>query len=55
MAKQSATVEKLLAEARADYERAQSPETKAAVRLQRGQAQTNGNAAAGADGSRRRG
>ncbi|BDT39672.1 MULTISPECIES: hypothetical protein [Streptomyces] len=49
----SEAVRALLAEARADYERAQSPEMKAAVRLQQGQARTNGNAAAGAPGHRR--
>ncbi|MFD5372548.1 hypothetical protein [Streptomyces sp. NPDC127103] len=43
----------LLAQAAADYKRAQSPETKAAVRLQQGFARTHGNAAAGTPGSRR--
>lgn len=42
----------LLHVARADYKRAQSPENQAAVRLQQGQARTNGNAAAGTSGNR---
>ncbi|WP_330269920.1 hypothetical protein [Streptomyces griseorubiginosus] len=44
----SETVKKLQAEARATYEKHNTPERAAAFRLQRGQAQTNGNAAAGA-------
>ncbi|MFP8908370.1 hypothetical protein [Streptomyces atacamensis] len=52
MAKNS-TVEKLLAEAREDYKRAQSPQNKAAARMQRVEARINGNAAAGAAHGRR--
>ncbi|WP_432138671.1 hypothetical protein [Streptomyces sp. bgisy154] len=44
---QSETVKKLQAEAAAAYKKHNSPETAAAYRLARGQAQTNGNAAAG--------
>ncbi|MFF3982708.1 hypothetical protein [Streptomyces sp. NPDC001828] len=44
---QSETVKKLQAEARAAYKAHNTPETAAAFRLARGQAQTNGNAAAG--------
>ncbi|MFD4320525.1 hypothetical protein [Streptomyces sp. NPDC058548] len=48
MSQPSETVKKLHAEAAADYKKANSPETAAAVRIQRGEAQINGNAAAGA-------
>ncbi|RAJ47843.1 hypothetical protein K388_07120 [Streptomyces sp. KhCrAH-43] len=44
---QSETVKKLQAQAAADYRRHNSQETAAAYRLARGQAQANGNAAAG--------
>ena len=44
---QSETVKQLQAQAAADYKKHNSPETAAAFRLARGQAQTNGNAAAG--------
>lgn len=53
MTKPTEAAQKLLAEARADYRRANSPAMKAAAREQLGQARTNGNAAAGAPGSRR--
>ncbi|MHC3394771.1 hypothetical protein ACLQ2E_35765 [Streptomyces lavendulocolor] len=53
MAKVSKAAQELLAEAAADYKRAQSPETKAAVRLAQGFARANGNAAAGTPGRRR--
>ncbi|WP_371666337.1 hypothetical protein OG306_40645 (plasmid) [Streptomyces sp. NBC_01241] len=43
---QSETVKKLQAQAAADYKKHNTPETAAAFRLARGQAQTNGNAAA---------
>ncbi|MEU6618942.1 hypothetical protein [Streptomyces parvus] len=43
----SKSVQKLQAQAAADYQKHNSPETAAAYRLARGQAQTNGNAAAG--------
>lgn len=41
------TVRHLQAEAREDYQRHHSPESQAACREQRGQAQVDGNAAAG--------
>ncbi|MFI9203904.1 hypothetical protein [Streptomyces sp. NPDC053048] len=44
---QSPEVEELLAQAREDYRRHNSPETRGAAREQSGQARTNGNAAAG--------
>ncbi|MFI7396252.1 hypothetical protein [Streptomyces tendae] len=44
---QSETVKQLQAEARAAYKAHNTPETAAAFRLARGQAQTNDNAAAG--------
>ncbi|MFE4264587.1 hypothetical protein [Streptomyces sp. NPDC056883] len=44
----SETVQQLHAQARADYKKHNSAETAAAVRIARGQAQANGNAAAGA-------
>ncbi|WP_329021087.1 hypothetical protein [Streptomyces sp. NBC_01601] len=43
----SETVQQLQAQAAADYKKHNSAETAAAYRLARGQAQTNGNAAAG--------
>ncbi|MFE2529454.1 hypothetical protein ACFXEL_35105 [Streptomyces sp. NPDC059382] len=50
----SETVQQLLAEARAEHEKANSPEMAAAIRLAHGRAQGNGNAASGAAcGSRR--
>ncbi|MFJ4342941.1 hypothetical protein [Streptomyces sp. NPDC088915] len=50
----SETVRNLLSQARSDYEAHNTPERAAAYRLARGQAQTNGNAAAGTPrGSRR--
>ncbi|WTD07572.1 hypothetical protein OH717_33955 (plasmid) [Streptomyces albidoflavus] len=51
--KPSEAVQKLLAEARADYQRANSPAVKAAAREQSVHARIAGNAAAGAPGSRR--
>ncbi|ONI48526.1 hypothetical protein [Streptomyces sp. IB2014 011-1] len=46
--------QELLDAARADYQRANSPAAQAAYREAVGQARTNGNAAAGASGSRRK-
>ncbi|MBD2829949.1 hypothetical protein ID875_21550 [Streptomyces globisporus] len=44
----SQTAKKLLAQAADDYRKHNSPKTAAAYRIGRGQAQTSGNAAAGA-------
>ncbi|MGW9436800.1 hypothetical protein [Streptomyces sp. NPDC055607] len=50
----SENVRNLLSQARSDYKAHNTPERAAAYRLARGQAQTNGNAAAGTPrGSRR--
>ncbi|MFD3890007.1 hypothetical protein [Streptomyces microflavus] len=43
----SKSVQKLQAQAAADYKKHNSPETAAAYRTARGQVQSNGNAAAG--------
>ncbi|MFB6670774.1 hypothetical protein [Streptomyces parvus] len=43
----SKSVKKLQAQAAADYQKHNSPETAAAYRTARGQVQSNGNAAAG--------
>ncbi|MFF8387832.1 hypothetical protein ACF053_29905 [Streptomyces kanasensis] len=51
---QSETVKQLQAEARAAYKAHNTPETAAAARIQRGQAQANGNVTGGTPrGSRR--
>ncbi|NWF30851.1 hypothetical protein HW130_32175 [Streptomyces sp. PKU-EA00015] len=53
MGKPTEAAQKLLAEAHADYQRANSPAMKAAAREQLGQARANGNAAAATPSSRR--